>query len=75
MLWVRRLLINPIVILIHICDVDSRAITNFSKAIAGIQDTPTTGFKDFRKSLESKDIDAFIISAPDHGMPLQHYLL
>ncbi|MEP7323052.1 MAG: twin-arginine translocation signal domain-containing protein, partial [Saprospiraceae bacterium] len=48
--------------LIHVCDVDSRALESFRKTIAGIQDTPTIGFKDFRKSLESKDIDAFIIS-------------
>ena len=51
---------------IHICDVDRRAIDTCKKNIASIQNEPTLGFKDFRKSLESKDIDAFIISAPDH---------
>jgi predicted dehydrogenase len=52
--------------LIHVCDVDSRALEAFRKTLAGIQDAPGIAFKDFRKSLESKDIDAFIISAPDH---------
>ncbi|MBK6389235.1 MAG: Gfo/Idh/MocA family oxidoreductase [Saprospiraceae bacterium] len=52
--------------LIHVCDVDSRALASFRKTISGIQAAPTKGFKDFRLSLESKDIDALVISAPDH---------
>lgn len=51
---------------IHVCDVDSRAIDKCQKMLAGIQDVKTTPFRDFRKSLESKDIDAMVIAAPDH---------
>jgi predicted dehydrogenase len=31
-----------------------------------VQQIKPEGFKDFRKSLESKDIDALVIAAPDH---------
>lgn len=50
----------------HICDVDSRAIVNCTKAIKDRQPRVPEGFSDFRKSLESKDIDAMVIAAPDH---------
>jgi predicted dehydrogenase len=50
----------------HICDVDSRAITACMEAIKDKQTTVPKGFEDFRKSLESKDIDALVIAAPDH---------
>ena len=51
---------------IHICDVDSRAITSCQTAVAERQTVKTKGFSDFRKSLESKDVDAMVIAAPDH---------
>ena len=51
---------------IHICDVDSRAITNCLTAVAERQKAQAKGFADFRKSLESKDVDALVIAAPDH---------
>ena len=50
----------------HICDVDSRAIVNCTKAIKDRQTRVPEGFSDFRKSLESKDIDVLVIAAPDH---------
>jgi predicted dehydrogenase len=50
----------------HICDVDSRAITACMEAIKDRQTMIPKGFGDFRKSLESKDIDALVIAAPDH---------
>ena len=50
----------------HICDVDSRAITNCMEAIKDKQTLVPQGFGDFRKSLESNDIDALVIAAPDH---------
>ena len=50
----------------HICDVDSRAITACAEAIKDRQTVVPKGFIDFRKSLESKDIDALVIAAPDH---------
>ncbi len=51
---------------IHICDVDSRAIDKCMKQVLKLQDITPKGFEDFRKSLESKDIDAMVIAAPDH---------
>ena len=50
----------------HICDVDSRAINACMTAIKDKQTITPRGFGDFRKSLESKDIDALVIAAPDH---------
>lgn len=50
----------------HICDVDSRAIVACAEAIKDRQSLVPAGFEDFRKSLESKDIDALVIAAPDH---------
>ena len=52
---------------LHVCDVDRRAIEKCRKMLEGVQQgVQTTGFGDFRKSLESKDIDAMVIAAPDH---------
>ncbi len=50
----------------HICDVDSRAIVSCTEAIRDRQSVVPKGFEDFRKSLESKDIDVMVIAAPDH---------
>ncbi len=52
--------------LLHICDVDSRAITKCMGNVEKVQDVKPKGFGDFRKSLESKDIDLMIIATPDH---------
>lgn len=51
---------------LHICDVDSRAITKCLTALKDRQTIQAKSFVDFRKSLESKDIDALVIAAPDH---------
>lgn len=51
---------------IHLCDVDSRAIDKCTQNVVKIQDTKPTGFGDFRKSLESKDVDVMVIATPDH---------
>ena len=52
---------------LHVCDVDSRAIDKCRKMLEGVQQgIQTKAFGDFRKSLESKDIDAMVIAAPDH---------
>jgi predicted dehydrogenase len=51
---------------IHICDVDSRATEKCIAGLDEIQDFRAEGFRDFRKSLESKDLDALVIAAPDH---------
>jgi len=51
----------------HICDVDSRAIESclleLEKYNSGYK---RKGFRDFRESLQDKDIDALVIAAPDH---------
>ena len=51
---------------VHICDVDSRAILACQKELETSQDIETTGFRDFRESLQDKEIDAMVIAAPDH---------
>lgn len=51
---------------IHVCDVDSRAIANCLEAIKDRQSISAESFVDFRQSLESKDVDALVIAAPDH---------
>lgn len=53
-------------IVAHICDVDSRAITKCKTAISKFQNDIPKEFTDFRKSLESKDIDILVVAAPDH---------
>ena len=52
--------------IIHVCDVDSRAIEKCSSGIEKITGHKPSGFKDFRKSLESRDIDAVVIATPDN---------
>lgn len=51
---------------IHICDVDSRAIEKCKQSVGAFQQDIPTGFDDFRKSLESRDVDALVVAAPDH---------
>jgi len=51
---------------IHVCDVDSRAKEKCIASVQKIQDKLPLGFGDFRKSLESKDVDGMVIAAPDH---------
>jgi predicted dehydrogenase len=51
---------------IHICDVDSRAILACQKELESSQDIKTKEFQDFRESLQDQEIDAMVIAAPDH---------
>lgn len=51
---------------LHICDVDSRAIEKCAANVQKIQETKPVGYEDFRKSLESKDVDVMVIATPDH---------
>lgn len=51
---------------IHICDVDSRAITKCLTNLKDRQSIDAKGFTDFRESIESKDVDLLVIAAPDH---------
>ena len=52
--------------IVHVCDVDSRAIEKCCTGVEKITGRKPTGFKDFRKSLESPDIDAVVIATPDN---------
>ena len=49
-----------------ICDVDKRAIEKTVKNVQEIQNKAPKGERDFRKSLENKNIDAVVIATPDH---------
>lgn len=51
---------------VHLCDVDKRALDKCLTAVSERQDRKVKTFGDFRKSLESKDVDALVIAAPDH---------
>ena len=51
---------------IHVCDVDRRAIAKCTTALKERQTIKVKTFTDFRKSLESNDVDALVIAAPDH---------
>ena len=50
----------------YVCDVDKRAIDHCLENIRSVQDKTPVGVQDFRKSLESKDVDAVAIATPDH---------
>ena len=50
----------------YICDVDENAIDKSIKSASNHQDKMPMGEKDFRRVLESDDIDALVIAAPDH---------
>jgi predicted dehydrogenase len=49
-----------------LCDIDDAVLAEKSAQINKIQGKPPIHYKDFRKLLENKDIDAVIIGTPDH---------
>ena len=51
---------------LHVCDVDSRAADICIDAIGKIQTAKPKATPDFRNALEDKDLDALIVTAPDH---------
>lgn len=57
---------QPGVECIGICDVDSEVLNRRIADVQKIQGTAPVGYKDFRKLMENKDIDAVIIGTPDH---------
>ncbi len=50
----------------HICDVDRRELDKFAAAVNGQFNQSPVAEKDFRKILESKDVDAVTIATPEH---------
>lgn len=51
---------------LYACDVDSRASEKFMDAVEKIQKKRPKAQGDFRKALEDKDVDALVVTAPDH---------
>jgi predicted dehydrogenase len=51
---------------LHVCDVDKRAADICIDAIQQIQTLRPKATPDFRNALEDKDLDALIVTAPDH---------
>ncbi|HEU5145557.1 MAG TPA: Gfo/Idh/MocA family oxidoreductase [Chryseosolibacter sp.] len=50
----------------YVCDVDTRAADKCIAALEKIQGKRPKAEGDFRKALEDKDLDALIVTAPDH---------
>ncbi len=68
----RAALVQPKTQLVAICDIDQNVI---NKRMADLKDlkvdtSKVQTFKDYRKLLELKDLDAIIIGTPDHWHPL-----
>ena len=51
---------------LYCCDVDSRASDKFIGAVNKIQNKRPKCESDFRRALEDKELDALVITAPDH---------
>ena len=62
----RQALKQPGVECAAICDVDDAVLTERTADIEKIQGKPPKQYKDFRKLLDNKDIDAVMIGTPDH---------
>src|SRR4028119_776964 len=50
----------------YVCDVDSNVVAKTSAEIEKMTGKKPKTFKDVRKMLEEKDLDAIMIAAPDH---------
>lgn len=50
----------------YICDVDENVLNKTTTEIEKLTGKKPRGFKDVRKLLEEKDLDALVIAAPDH---------
>ena len=56
----------PDVRCVALCDVDSNVLEKRKAEVAKLQGREPVVYKDFRKLLENKDVDAVIIGTPDH---------
>ncbi len=50
----------------HVCDVDSTILAKFADKTKAAMNEPSQADKDFRRTLEAKDVDAITIATPDH---------
>ena len=50
----------------HVCDVDSTILAKFADKTKSAMNEPAQADKDFRRTLEAKDVDAITIATPDH---------
>jgi len=50
----------------YICDVEEKALAKGMAAVSPTQARPAKAEKDFRRMLESKDVNGVVIAAPDH---------
>lgn len=62
----RQALKQPGVVCGALCDIDDAILKERSAEISKIQGKAPALYKDFRKLLDNKDIDAVIIGTPDH---------
>jgi len=52
--------------ILYVCDVDETILNKYAGATQKEMGEAATPLKDFRKALESKDVDAITIASPDH---------
>jgi predicted dehydrogenase len=59
---------------VAVCDVDSGRLSAARKRVEEANQRPCLAFKDYRQMLESKEVDAVLITTPDHwhALPAVH---
>lgn len=61
-------------VITYVCDVDKRAAAKCAAAVEQLQGTRPIVVTDFRKALESRDVDAVFVATPDHWHALASLL-
>jgi predicted dehydrogenase len=51
---------------VAVCDVDSDRLAKAKQRVENTTKRPCAAFKDYRQLLESKEVDAVVVSTPDH---------